>query len=62
MNNDIEVSEKFLVFLEIPDIKSRTIVTVMKDILLRYQLNLDMYRGQCYDAARNVLEKPSNVA
>ena len=32
----------------------------MKDILLRYQLNLDMCRG--YDAASNVLGKQSNVA
>ena len=40
VNNDLEVSEKFLGFYEIPDIKSSTIVTVVKDILLRYQLNL----------------------
>ena len=42
VNNDLEVSEKFLRFYEIPDKKSSTIVTVIKDILLRYQLNLDI--------------------
>ena len=33
----------------------------MKDILLRYQLNLDMCRGQCYDGASNMLGKSSGV-
>ena len=63
MNNDLEVSKKFLVFFffEIPDKKSRTTVTVMNDILLRYQLNPDMCRGQCCDTASNVLGKSSSV-
>ena len=47
-NNDLEVFEKILGFYEISDKKSSTIVTVMKDILLRCHLNLDMCRGQCY--------------
>ena len=62
MNNELEVCEKFLGFYEIPDIKSSTIVTVMKDILLRYQLNLDICRGQCYDGASNMSVKSSGVA
>ena len=37
VNNDPEVSEKFLKFYEMPAIKSSTIMTVMKGILLRYQ-------------------------
>ena len=32
VNNDLEVSEKFLGFHEIPNIKNSTIVTVMKGI------------------------------
>ena len=60
VNNDIE--EKFLGFCEFPDIKSSTIVTVMKDISLRYQLNLDMCRDQCCDGASNMLGKSSGVA
>ena len=62
VTNDIEVSEKFIGFYEIPDITSSTIVTVMKDILLKYQLNLDLCRGQCYDGASNMLGKSSCVA
>ena len=34
----------------------------MEDILLRYQLNLDMYRGQCYDDASNMLGKSSGLS
>ena len=37
VNNDLEVPETFLGFYEIPDIKSSTVVTAMKNILLRYQ-------------------------
>ena len=62
VNNDLEVSEKSLGFYEIPDIKSSTIVTGMKDILLRYELDLDICRGQCYDGASNILGKSSGVA
>ena len=59
---DLEVSEKFIGFYEIPGTESSTIVTVMEDILLRYQLNLDMCRGQCYGGASNMLGKSSGVA
>ena len=62
VNNELEVSEKLLGFYEIPNIKSSTIITVMKDILLRYQLNLDMCRGQCHDGASNMLGKSFGVA
>ena len=62
VNNDLEVSGKILGFYEIPDKKSSTNVAVMKDILLRYQLNLDMCRGQAYDGASNMLGKSSGVA
>ena len=61
VNNNLDVSEKFLGFYETLDIKSSTIVTVMKGILLRYQLNLDMCRDQCYDCSTNMLGKSSGV-
>ena len=62
MNNDLEISEKFLGFYKILDIKSNTNVTVSIDILPRYQLNLDMYRGQYHDGASNMLEISFGVA
>ena len=59
VNNDLEVLFfiylEFLEFYEIPDIKSSTIVTVLK-------VNLDMCRGQCYDGTDNMLGKSSGVA
>ena len=38
-------------------IKSTTIVTVIKDILARYQFSLDALRGQCNDSTSNMLGK-----
>ena len=40
VTEDLEVFEKFLGFYEIPVIRSATIVSVIKDILTRYQLSL----------------------
>ena len=62
VNNDLEVSENFQGFYEIPNIKTSIIVTVMKDILLSYQLNLDVWKGQCYYGASNLFGKSSSVA
>ena len=47
VNSDLEVYEKLLGFYEIVDTKSSTIVKVINEILLKYQLNLDICRGQC---------------
>ena len=54
--------ETFLGFYEIPDIKSSTIVSVIKEILTRYQLSMENFRGQCYDGASNMLGKTSEIA
>ena len=58
----LKAHETFLGFYEIPDIKSSTIVSVIKDILTRYQLSMENFRGQCYDGARNMFGKTSGVA
>ena len=57
VNNDLEVSEKFLRFYEIPDIKSGTIVKIMKNILPRCQ-----HHDICHDGATNMLRKTFGVA
>ena len=49
----LKAHEKFLGLYEIPDIKSSTIVSVIRDILTRYQLSMENFRGQCYDGASN---------
>ena len=54
VNNDLEVSEKFLRFYEIPDIKSGTIVKIMKNILPRCQ-----HHDICHDGLPMCCEKHS---
>ena len=62
VDNDFEVKEDFLGFYELTNIKSETIVNAIKDILLRFNLNLDNCRGQTYDGASNMMGKHSGVA
>ena len=63
------IHEDFLGFYELKNIKSDTIVSAIdtivsaiRDVLLRTQISLDNCRGQCYDGAGNMLEKKSGVA
>ena len=49
--------EELLGFYEDSDMKSETLVKVIKDILLRFQLSLQLCRGQFFDGASNMLEK-----
>ena len=60
--NALKAHETFLGFYKIPDIKSSTIVSVIKYILMRYQLSMENFRDQCYDGASNMLKKTSGVA
>ena len=50
-----EVSEDFLGFFNIPGTGAETIVSVIKDVLLKLQLSLAYCRGQCYDGASIML-------
>lgn len=56
------VNEDFFGFYELEDIKSDTIVSAIKDVLLRTQIPFSNCRGQCYDGASNMLGKNSGVA
>ena len=53
--------EEFLGFYEVPNIKSDTIVSAVRVILLRTQISLESCRSQCYDGASNMLRKRSGV-
>ena len=48
----------FISFYEIPDIKSWTIISVIKDILTKYQMSIENFRGQCSMEPVTCLEKP----
>ena len=41
VTDNLDVFEHFMGFYEIPDIKSSTIVSVIKDIMIRFQLQFD---------------------
>ena len=56
------VYEDVLGFYEVLNTKSGTIVSVIKDVLLRTQISLEKYGGQCCDGATNMLGKKSGVA
>ena len=54
--------EDFIDFYELENIKSNTIVRVIKDILIRLNLSLENCRGQTYDGASNMMGKKSGVS
>ena len=54
--------EKFLGFYEVLNIKSETLDKILKDTILRFQLSLQLCRGQYFDGASNILGKRSGVA
>ena len=61
VTDNLDVFEDFMEFYEIPDIKSSTIVSVIKYIMIRFQLQFDKCRGQYYDGASNMLVRKSGV-
>ena len=54
------IHEDFMGFYQ--NIKSDTIVSAIRDVLLRRKISLNNCRGQCYDGASNMLGKKSGVA
>ena len=57
VDNNLDVSERFVEFYELDNIKRETNVNAIKDILLRCHLNLGDCRGQTYDGAKNMIRK-----
>ena len=62
VDDDFNVSEDFIGFYELTNIKSETIVNAIKDIVLRCHLSLNDCRGQTYDGASNMMGKRSGVS
>ena len=62
VDDRLDVIEDFLGFYELENIKSETIVNAIKDIMLRFNLELKHCRGQTYDGASNMMGKKSGVA
>ena len=62
VDGKLDSHEEFLGFYNIPNTGSNTVVSAIKDALIRLQLSLDSCRGQCYDGASNMLGLKSGIA
>ena len=62
IDENLDPFEDFIGFYELENIKSNTIVRVIKDILIRLNLSLENCRGQMYDGASNMMGKKSGVS
>ena len=57
----LSTHEEFIGLYLVENIKSNTVVAVIKDILLRLNLGLSRCCGQCYDGASNMTGKKNGV-
>ena len=57
VNDQYEVLEDPIGLFRVPDTKAETLFTVIKDLLIRCSLSLDLCRGQAYDGAANMQGK-----
>ena len=62
VDEQLEAHEDFFGFYDIPDIGAETLVSAVKDVLLKLQLPLANCRGQCYEGASNMLGHRAGVA
>ena len=58
----LKAHEHFFGFYNAPDNSAETIVSAIKDVLLKLQLSLVNCRGQCYDGASNIMGHKTGVA
>ena len=59
---DLRILEDFVGYHELPDIKRGTIVTAIKDSLIRMELSLTDLRAQAYHGANNMFGKNTSVS
>lgn len=62
VDQHLTVHENFIGLYVIPNISADTILTVVKDTLVRLNLGLSRCRGQCYDGASNMSGCRSGIA
>ena len=62
IDENLCAKEDFLGYYELLNIKSDTIVAVIRDCLIRFELPIQNLRGQTYDGASNMMGKRSGVA
>ncbi|CAG7827101.1 unnamed protein product [Allacma fusca] len=62
VSSDLNVSEDFLGFYQTDSKKSNTLVAIIKDVLIRFGLEITNIRGQCFDGAANMSGMHHGVA
>ena len=62
VTEDLEVNEEFIGLHALPSTDAGTIFNVLKDILLRCNLDINKLREQCYDGAASMSGSKSGVA
>ena len=62
VDENLNAFEDFIGFCQLENIKSDTVVHVIRDILIRMNLSLSNCRGQTYDGASNMMGKKSGVS
>ena len=62
VDKELEAHKDFLGFYNVPEIGAETIMSAIKDVLLKLQLSLVNCRGQCFDGASNMVGHKTGVA
>jgi hypothetical protein len=62
VDEQLEAHEEFIGFSQVDSIKSNTIVHVLKDTLIHFNLAISSCRGQYYDGAANMAGVRNGVA
>ena len=62
VSEDFKVHEEFVGLYHVDSIDSASLVSVIKDVLLRLNLSVNKLRGQCYDGASAMKGAKSGVA
>ena len=62
VDNLLQVHEDFVGLYQTDSITSDSLVSIIEDVLLRFNLKLENCRGQCYDGARNMKGHISGVS
>ena len=62
VDGQLNAHEEFIGLYSLPSTEAETIVSVLKDVLLRLNLSMKKIRGQCYDGASSMCGIKTGVA
>ena len=62
VDSNQEAHEEFIGMYKLDNIQANTIVAAIRDVLVRLNLPMSKYRGQCYDGASTMRGAKSGVA